>query len=72
MAGSSGSAFATQYEFELTAGREAISDVLNGVVDGNLIAISGAGYTREHRAKKGLRSVIENSPGAELPETPTN
>lgn len=40
--------------------------------NGNIIAISGEGYTRKHNAEKGLRSVIENSAEAELTETRTD
>lgn len=36
--------------------------------NGNIIAISGGGYTRKHNAQKGLRSVIENSADAEITE----
>ena len=36
--------------------------------NGNIIATSGEGYTRKHNAKKGLRSVIQNAPGAETIE----
>ena len=32
--------------------------------NGNIIATSGEGYTRKHNAKKGLRSVVRNAPGA--------
>lgn len=34
--------------------------------NGNVIATSGEGYTRKHNALKGLRSVIANSPEAEI------
>lgn len=40
--------------------------------NGNVIAISGEGYTRKHNAQKGIRSVIENSSEAEITEKPTN
>ena len=34
--------------------------------NGNVIAISGEGYTRKHDAKKGLQSVVRNAPDAEI------
>ncbi|MBX0321918.1 DUF1508 domain-containing protein [Halomicroarcula sp. F13] len=34
--------------------------------NGNVIATSGEGYTRKHNARKGMRSVVENAPGAEV------
>jgi|AntRauTorcE11898_2_1112593.scaffolds.fasta_scaffold00949_3 amphi-Trp domain-containing protein len=34
--------------------------------NGNVIATSGEGYTRKHNALKGLKSVIANSPEAEI------
>ncbi|WP_226011758.1 amphi-Trp domain-containing protein [Halomicrobium salinisoli] len=34
--------------------------------NGNVIATSGEGYTRRHNAEKGLRSVVENAPGADV------
>ena len=37
--------------------------------NGNVIATSGEGYTRKHNARKGLRSVIANAPGADVSET---
>lgn len=40
--------------------------------NGNIIATSGQGYTRKHNAWKGLRSVIQNAPQAELTETSTD
>lgn len=40
--------------------------------NGNIIAVSGEGYTQKHNAKKGLRSVIANSPKAEVGEEPTD
>jgi amphi-Trp domain-containing protein len=40
--------------------------------NGDIIAVSGEGYTRKHNAQKGLRSVKENSPAAETTEKPTN
>lgn len=40
--------------------------------NGNIIAISGEGYTQKHNAKKGLRSVIENASTAELTEPSGN
>lgn len=39
--------------------------------NGNIIATSGQGYTRKHNALKGLRSVVENTPGAEVTEDST-
>lgn len=36
--------------------------------NGNVIATSGEGYTRKHNARKGLRSVMQNAPGAEVTE----
>lgn len=39
--------------------------------NGNIIPISGEGYTRKHNAQKGLRSVIEHSSEAEITETST-
>lgn len=40
--------------------------------NGNIIATSGEGYTRKHNAWKGLRSVIANSPHAEIIEDSTS
>lgn len=40
--------------------------------NGNIIAISGEGYTRKHNAQKGIRSVVENSPEAEITEASTD
>lgn len=40
--------------------------------NGNVIAISGEGYTRKHNAQKGLRSVVENSSAAEITEPSTD
>lgn len=40
--------------------------------NGNIIATSGEGYTRKHNAQKGLRSVMANSPEAQVREDPTN
>lgn len=40
--------------------------------NGNVIATSGEGYTRKHNALKGLRSVMRNSPEAEVLEGSTN
>lgn len=40
--------------------------------NGNIIATSGEGYTRKHNARKGLRSVIENAPQAEVTEDSTD
>ena len=34
--------------------------------NGNVIATSGEGYTRRRNAEKGLRSVVENAPGADV------
>lgn len=34
--------------------------------NGNIIATSGEGYTRKHNARKGLQSVIQNAPGADI------
>ncbi|QIO22168.1 HVO_2922 family protein [Haloarcula sp. JP-L23] len=39
--------------------------------NGNVVATSGEGYTRKHNARKGLRSVIQNAPGAEVTEEST-
>jgi amphi-Trp domain-containing protein len=36
--------------------------------NGNIIATSGEGYTRKHNAWKGLRSVVQNAPEAEITE----
>jgi amphi-Trp domain-containing protein len=36
--------------------------------NGNVIATGGEGYTRKHNARKGLRSVVANAPGAEIRE----
>ena len=36
--------------------------------NGNVIATGGEGYTRKHNALKGLRSVMQNSPDAEVTE----
>ncbi|UPW01903.1 DUF1508 domain-containing protein [Halorussus gelatinilyticus] len=36
--------------------------------NGNVIATSGEGYTRKHNAQKGLRSVVQNAPEAEVVE----
>lgn len=36
--------------------------------NGNVIATSGEGYTRKHNAEKGLRSVVQNAPNAEVTE----
>ncbi|MFB6268772.1 MAG: HVO_2922 family protein [Halobacterium sp.] len=36
--------------------------------NGNVIATSGEGYTRKHNARKGLRSVMQNAPGADVTE----
>ena len=36
--------------------------------NGNIIADSGEGYATKQKAKKGLRSVKENAPGAEVVE----
>ncbi|GAB7012524.1 amphi-Trp domain-containing protein [Halolamina salina] len=36
--------------------------------NGNVIATGGEGYTRKHNALKGIRSVVANSPDAELSE----
>ncbi|WP_435102369.1 HVO_2922 family protein [Halarchaeum sp. P4] len=36
--------------------------------NGNIIATSGEGYTRKHNAQKGLRSVMQNAPEAEIIE----
>ncbi|WP_232703397.1 amphi-Trp domain-containing protein [Halobacterium wangiae] len=36
--------------------------------NGNIIATSGEGYTRKHNAWKGLRSVVQNAPEAEVHE----
>lgn len=36
--------------------------------NGNLIATSGQGYSRKHNARKGLRSVVRNAPGADVRE----
>lgn len=38
--------------------------------NGNVIATSGEGYTQKHNAKKGLRSVVQNAPGAEITDDP--
>lgn len=32
--------------------------------NGNVIATGGEGYTRKHNALKGIRSVVQNAPGA--------
>ena len=40
--------------------------------NGYIIATSGEGYTRKHNAQKGLRSVMENSPAAEMIEESPN
>lgn len=40
--------------------------------NGNIIAVSGEGYTRKHNAKKGLRSVMANSAEAEMREESPN
>jgi len=40
--------------------------------NGNIIAISGEGYTRKHNAQKGLRSVMQNAPGATVTEDKEN
>ncbi len=40
--------------------------------NGNIIALSSEGYTRKHNAQKGLRSVIVNSPEAEITEASPN
>lgn len=40
--------------------------------NGNIIATSGEGYTRKHNAQRGLRSVVENSPDAEITEPTTD
>jgi amphi-Trp domain-containing protein len=39
--------------------------------NGNVIATSGEGYTRKHNAQKGLRSVVQNAPGAEVTDDGT-
>lgn len=36
--------------------------------NGNVIATSGEGYTRKHNARKGIRSVMRHSSGAEITE----
>lgn len=36
--------------------------------NGDIIAASGEGYTQKHNAKKGLRSVVKNSPDAGITE----
>jgi amphi-Trp domain-containing protein len=36
--------------------------------NGNIVATSGEGYTRKHNARKGLRSVMRDAPGAEVTE----
>jgi len=36
--------------------------------DGTVVAASGEGYTRKHNARKGLRSVMRNAPGADVTE----
>ena len=36
--------------------------------NGNIIAISGEGYTRKQNAEKGLRSVVQNAPEADITE----
>jgi uncharacterized protein YegP (UPF0339 family) len=36
--------------------------------NGNVIATSGEGYTRKHNAWKGLQSVMQNAPEAEVQE----
>lgn len=38
--------------------------------NGDIIASSGEGYTQKHNAMNGLRSVIKNSPAAEIQEQP--
>lgn len=40
--------------------------------NGNIIATSGEGYTRKHNAMKGLQSVMNNAPEAEVTEDSTN
>ncbi|TQQ83101.1 DUF1508 domain-containing protein [Halonotius terrestris] len=40
--------------------------------NGNIIAVSGEGYTQKHNAQKGLRSVMANSSAAELREEATD
>ena len=40
--------------------------------NGNVIANSGEGYTRKHNAWKGLRSVMQNAPEAEVTEDTTD
>lgn len=40
--------------------------------NGNIIATSGEGYTQKHNAQKGLRSVMQNAPGAEIIDDPEN
>jgi amphi-Trp domain-containing protein len=40
--------------------------------NGNIIATSGEGYTRKHNAQKGLRSVVQNAPEAEIIEDSEN
>lgn len=40
--------------------------------NGNIIAISGEGYTRKHNAQKGLRSVVKNADDAEILEPSTD
>jgi amphi-Trp domain-containing protein len=40
--------------------------------NGNIIATSGEGYTRKHNAQKGLRSVMQNAPEAEITEDSEN
>ncbi|SDR04257.1 HVO_2922 family protein [Natronobacterium texcoconense] len=37
--------------------------------NGNVIATSGEGYTTKRNAKKGIRSVLRNAPGAAITET---
>nr|WP_279587164.1 YegP family protein [Halobacterium sp. R2-5] len=34
--------------------------------NGNVIATGGEGYTRKYNARKGLRSVVANAPGADV------
>lgn len=40
--------------------------------NGNIIATSGEGYTRKHNAQKGLQSVVQNAPDAEIIEDSEN
>jgi len=37
--------------------------------NGNVIATSDESYTRKHNARKGLRSVVQNAPGAEVTDS---